>query len=94
MDTDNRDYSYRHGRFPSFTGREISTSCVSCVTEITIDNETEIYTRKMNLNTLHHSSFHILVTDIRCPKYRRCIPYGGFGDAIFCLNRTQAFTKE
>ena len=30
MDSDNRDDSYRHGRFPSFTGQDISTSCVSC----------------------------------------------------------------
>ena len=48
----------------------------------------------MNLNTLHHGSFHILVTDIRCPKCRRYIPYDGFGDTIFCLNRTQEFTRE
>ena len=94
MDTDNRHDSYRHRRFLSFMGRDISTSCVSCDIEITIDNETETYTRKMNLNTLHHGSFHILVTDIRCPKHPIYISHDGFGDAIFCLNRTQAFTRE
>ena len=48
----------------------------------------------MNLNTLHHGSFHILVTDIRCPKCRRYILHYRFEDTIFYLNRTHAFTRE
>ena len=68
--------------------------CPSCGFIVTDGNEAERTVRIALLHTLHHGSIEVEVADIICKNCRSEIPYDGFCDALFCLNKRHIFTRE
>ena len=77
-----------------FIGEDNSAYCEQSKVEVTNSNLDRIFSRLVMVHSLHHGTFQIGVPDYACPHFRRYTPYDGRSDALFCLSRRHAFSRE
>jgi len=77
-----------------FLGIDDEAICPTCEIDVMELENTSRYPRSALCHTLHHGTIDIRVTDLSCGNCRRYIPYDGYADAVFCLNKMHIFTRE
>ena len=78
----------------TYTGLGKTMSCSCCNISIETENVSSQQTSNVKLHPLHHGSITISLTDIRCPKLDRLLPYDCADDAVFCVSKQDTFTRD
>ena len=77
-----------------YAGLNKAMSCPCRNISIETENASSKQSRNVKLHILHHGSITISVNDLRCPKFDRILSYSDANDAVFCVSKQDAFTRE
>jgi len=77
-----------------FIGMDDMVICPRCKMDLTQLESRITIARKALLHTLHHGTIYIQVTDFSCGDCRQYIPYDGYSDALFCVDKNHILTRE
>lgn len=94
------DFSADPTTLTRFLGEDCTILCRHCNIEAVV-TESMLHlqrgwcdTERICLHALDYKSFRINVTDVLCPISSNVVQYDGLDDAIFCVTKHHALTRE